>query len=272
MGSKSVLARRYDFIARPANGLFDYQHASSFAEKYLNAFYGQRAPTNDERVVFRFLADCVRTLPDRPVLLEVGCGHTVHHVLPFARYVSEIHMADYLDENLEEVRKWRESAPSAGRWSQYAELALTLEGRSASRAGVGRLERMAKRKLQRLLTCDLRHRWILGVPAQYPAVTAFYCTEEVGITMARWEQVMENLARVVAPRGQLFLTCLRDTDSYVVGDTAYPCARISEADVRRVLPRLGFDMSRSVVASADVDGQEDEGVFGVVLAAARKAP
>jgi hypothetical protein len=49
------------------------------------------------------------------------------------------------------------------------------------------------------------------------------------------------------------------------------CARISERDVRRLLPQLGFDLAQSVVESAAVDDQEHEGVVGVVLLAARKA-
>jgi hypothetical protein len=271
MKSKPIPSSFEDLIARTDDGLFDFQHTSSFAEKYLQTFYLDREPTNDERIVFRFLVEHLRALGNRPVLLEVGCGPTVHHALQFAPHVSELHMADYLQDNLEEVRKWRDDLPGAGTWSQYAELALNLEKRPADIESVRHLENMTKRKLRRLLTCDLRNHWILGAPAQYPVVSAFYCTEEVGITTTRWEEVMANLARVVAPGGQLFLACLRDTDSYIVGGTPYPCARISERDVRRILPRLGFDMAQSVVESATVDDQEHEGVVGVVLLAARKA-
>ena len=81
---------------------------------------------------------------------------------------------------------------------------------------------------------------------------------------------MANLCRTVAPGGMLYLACLRNTDYYAVGDARYPCARISEDDVRRVLPQLGFDMRDSVVDGVAVEDQEDEGVFGVVLVAARK--
>jgi SAM-dependent methyltransferase len=260
-----------DLMRRAEDGLFDFQHTSSFAEKYLQTFYLDREPTNDERIVFQFVAEHLRALPGRPALLEVGCGPTVHHALQVAPYVSELHMADYLHENLEEVRKWRDRLPGARRWSQYADLALGLEGQPVGDGEVRRLEEMTRRKLQQLLTCDLRNQWILGSPAQYQLVTAFYCTEEVGITIPRWEEVMANLARVVAPGGQLFLACLRDTDSYLVGECAYPCARITEDDVRRVLPELGFDMAHSIVESAAVADQEHEGVLGVVLTAARKA-
>jgi predicted TPR repeat methyltransferase len=116
----------------------------------------------------------------------------------------------------------------------------------------------------------LKNRHILTQPATYEVVSAFYCTEEVGIHTAAWEAVMANLCRTVAPGGMLYLSCLRNTDYYVVGDSRYPCAYISEEDLRRVLPELGFDMSNSLVEGVAVEHQEGEGVLGVVLVAARK--
>ncbi len=104
----------------------------------------------------------------------------------------------------------------------------------------------------------------------YPVVGAFYCTEEVGISIPRWESVMEHLCRIVRPGGMLFLSCLRDTDFYLVGETRYPCARITEEDLRRALPILGFDMEASTIESVTLESQRDSGLVGVVLAAARK--
>lgn len=270
VGPRTASSPSHELTSRIEDGVFDFRHTSSFAEKYLKTFYRDREPTSDERVVFRFLAEHVHRIQDEPVLLEVGCGPTVHHIFPFTSRVSRIHMADYLDENLDQVRRWRDEDAGAGSWSQYASLALELGEGGATKAAIADLERRARSRLGELRRCDLRDYWVLGTPAQYPVVSAFYCTEEVGITRARWAEVMENLGRLVAPGGHLFLSCLRDTDFYLVDDTEYPCARISEADLRHVLPSLGFDPKESVVESVDVEGQEDEGVVGVVLAVARK--
>ena len=203
-------------------------------------------------------------------MLEVGCGPTVHHVLPFAPHVASIHMADYLPENLTEVERWQQTAPGAYEWRQYSTLvADLLRGRGECVDAEG-LETLARRRIEQLLSCDLKQPDILGRPAAYPVVGAFYCTEEVGIAMTRWEEVMGNLCRAVAPGGLLYLTCLRDTDFYMVGDTRYPCARITEDDVRRVLPALGFDMRESIVEGATVSSQHDTGLAGVVMTVARK--
>jgi hypothetical protein len=135
---------------------------------------------------------------------------------------------------------------------------------------VSALEGAARAKVTRLLPCDLTQQHVLGQDVWYPLVSAFYCTEEVGISLARWEEVMANLARLVAPGGRLFLSCLADTDFYRVGGSNYPCARVTANDLERVLPRLGFDMKATVIESSAVEGQCDEGVVGVVLAAATK--
>jgi len=257
-------------IAEPVDGLFDFRTTKSFAGAYIDTYYRDKPPTNDELRVFEFLVRQLRDLPPQSLMLEVGCGPTVHHVLPFVRRVGEIHVADYLPENLSEIEKWKRSAPDACGWHRYAELVLELEGRRDSPAAVSALEGAARAKVTELLPCDLTQQHVLGRDVWYPLVSAFYCTEEVGISLARWEEVMANLARLVAPGGRLFLSCLADTDFYRVGGSNYPCARVTANDLERVLPRLGFDMKATVIESSAVEGQCDEGVVGVVLAAATK--
>jgi len=257
-------------MGEPVDGLFDFRTTASFASAYIDTYYRDKPPTNDERRVFEFLARQLRDMPQQALMLEVGCGPTVHHVLPFVRAVGEIHVADYLEENLSEIDKWQRGAPDACGWSHYAKLVLELEGRPCESGEVAALEALAKARVTRLLTCDLTQHHVLGSDGSYALVSAFYCTEEVGISLARWEEVMANLARVVAPGGRLFLSCLAHTDFYKVGGSDYPCARVTAHDIERVLPRLGFDMSATVIEASSIADQGDEGVVGVVLAAATK--
>lgn len=260
-----------DLRSKAVDGVFDFRHADSFPTRYMETFYNGHPPTDDEREVLRFLTErVVGRLAGQPAMLEVGCGPTVHHILPFVPHVSTIDMADYLPENLVEVRRWYQQAPDAYDWRQYVTLTLELHHGAATMAGIEGLEAAARTKIRRLLRCDLRQPHILGQPVSYPVVGAFYCTEEVGIATARWEAVMANLCRAVAPGGYLFLSCLRNTDFYMVGDVRYPCARISEDDVKRVLPALGFDMRSSLVEGVSIDSQRETGVAGVVLVAAKK--
>jgi hypothetical protein len=252
------------------DGLFDFRRTRSFTTEYVATFYGDHPPTEDERAVLSFLTTHAGRITGRPRMLEVGCGPTIHHVFPFVPYVSAVDMADYLPENLGAVRRWQTRAPGAYSWRQYARLAVELQSREATEEEVDRLEADARARIGRLLSCDLKRPAILAGRDTYPVVGAFYCTEEVGISIPRWESVMEHLCRTVRPGGMLFLSCLRDTDFYLVGDTRYPCACITEDDLRRALPILGFDMAASAVESVTLESQREAGLVGVVLAAARK--
>jgi hypothetical protein len=257
-------------LQAPVDGLFDFRDVGSFATAYIDTFYRDRPPTNDEQQVLRFLVERMQAASPQPVMLEVGCGPTVHHTFPFLPHVRTIHMADYLPENLAEVGKWTADAPDACAWDRYAALVLELENRPHGAADVCALQQRARSTIGQLLRCDLTQQTILGSEASYPLVSAFYCTEEVGISIVRWHEVMANLAATVAPGGRLFLSCLADTDFYLVGGTQYPCARISKPDVMHILPQLGFDMDDTTVVSIPIEGQADEGVVGVVLVDAKK--
>ena len=109
-----------DTIGRTADllvptGLFDFREVANFPRDYLATYYCQ-PPTADEQMVLAFLAEHFPKIASQPCAIEIGCGPTVHHVLPLAPYVSAIHMADYLPENLDEVRRWRDREPGAHGW------------------------------------------------------------------------------------------------------------------------------------------------------------
>ena len=202
-----------DFLI--AEGLCEFRSGRSFARGYLQTYYEQE-PTNDERVVLSFLVRHLPRIQGAASFLEVGCGPTLHHVLPVAPYVGELVLSDYLDENLEEVEAWRQNLPSAHSWSLFTKHILELEGKGVDIRDIAERESETRRKITGLVHCDLRRRPVIAGARQFPVVGAFYCTEEVGVTLSSWEEVMTNLADLVAPDGWLFLACLRGTESYLV--------------------------------------------------------
>lgn len=255
-------------------GVFDFNVVSNFSQNYLKTYYC-RPPTTDERAVLSFLARQYPRITSQPCAIEIGCGPTVHHVLPLVPFVSEIHMADYLPDNLEQVRLWRDGAPDAHRWHRYTSLTLTLEGRLNAKADVEQRESETKRKITSLLHCDLKSDPPLGTPRQYAVVGSFYCVENIGITSDQWIKVMRRLASLTASRGYLFLSALRQTRFYVVKSAdgrshRFPSASLIEEDFKEVLPMLGFREQDTVVESRCLKGQESEGVNGVILVAAQK--
>jgi nicotinamide N-methyltransferase len=226
--------------------------------------------------VLSFLARHYPAIKSQPCAIEIGCGPTVHHVLSLAPFVSEIHMADYLPDNLDQVRRWRNGMPDAHHWHDYTAFALSLEGRESTQAEIERRETDTRRKITRLLHCDLTSDQPLPAEQDYAVVTSFYCAENIGITHDEWFKALRRLASLTAPRGYLFLSALRETHFYVVESAdgrrqRLPSAYLTEEHFRDALPALGFDMRRSAIESTSLKGQEEAGVKGVILVAALKA-
>jgi hypothetical protein len=263
-----------DGLLTPQEAVFDFNVVSNFSDDYLSTYYSQ-PPTNDEQVVLSFLARHYPKIASQPCAIEIGCGPTVHHVLPLAPYVSEIHMADYLPDSLEQVRRWRDGVPDAHRWNHYTAFALSLEGRGSTIAEIERREADTRRKMTSLLHCDLKRDQPLPTTRQYSVVTSFYCAENIGITHDEWFNVMRRLANLTASGGYLFLSALRETHFYVIESAdgrrqRLPSAYMTEQHFRDVLPKLGFDIRQTVLESMSLEGQEEAGVKGVILVAAAK--
>ena len=230
--------------------------------------------TADETAVWEFLADDFGKKPPRGRFIELGCGPTVHHILPFAPHVSEIQMADYLDENLEQVRIWQANSGDAHNWNQYTEFTLKCEGTEPSPDLVATREQLAREKISRLTLCDLKKETPAEFRGQYDTVGCFYCAEEVGIDIEEWRQVMRRATDYLAPGGTFYMAALLGMETYDVRDESgnlalYPCACISEQDVRDVLDTLGFPKESIRLATSDIENP-DCGVTGTLCLAATR--
>ena len=112
-------------------------------------------------------------------------------------------MADYLADNLTEVSSWLENRREAIDWSLYSRLVLDLEGGDVSADSCKNREDSARSRITQLLRCDLKQPEILDTKITYPLVGAFYCTEEVGLTMGAWEFVRPLLEQLIDGRWPL---------------------------------------------------------------------
>jgi hypothetical protein len=254
--------------------------APDFSRDYLFTFYSH-GPTPDEEAVFDFLVCHYPKIQSQRCMIELGCGPAIHHALPAVPFVAEIHMADYLEQNLEHIQAWKEGRSDACNWHGFTALSLKLEGRPFDEQAIVLRERQLRKKITSLLRCDLRQDSPLGHHIQYPVVGCFYCTEVVGCTdvtsasKKEWQRVMGRVSDLVAPGGHLFLSAVKESWFYALyspdGKTRrLPVTFLTEQDFRDTLPALDFDMRETIVESRDFTGQEEEGLHGVILVAARK--
>ena len=94
--------------------------------EYLADYYAVVEP--DEVETIAFFTEAIReTAAGEPVLF-FGTGPTLHHVFLSAGRASEIHLADYLPQNLAEIERWLRRDPGAHDWRPFVRYTLECEG------------------------------------------------------------------------------------------------------------------------------------------------
>jgi hypothetical protein len=211
------------------------------AKDYLSEYYS--SVMADERFALEFLVDSMRAMPSVPLGLDIGCGPCVHHVFPLLPKVQEVHLADYVAGNREQIRIWLDRSHAAHDWRPFATETLRLErGSPASGAEVRTRETLARARITEVLPTDIRAADPLG-PARrscYPLVTAHYCAEAISTERAVFHSNVHNIASLVANGGTLILSCCGAANHYKVGKRDFPCSMATPEDLLEAFQREGF--------------------------------
>ena len=252
------LTRR--LVRRPRCASFDTDWVP---QQYLADYY--RVVEPDERATIAYFADAMKQAPAGEAVLVFGTGPTLHHVFLAAPKASEIHLADYLPANLEEIERWRTCDPAAHDWRAFVRYTLECEGLTApTDADITRREELTRSKITRLFQADARHPVVLD--QRYATVISAYCADSATDDRATWETLMANITGLVGPGGLFITAALRRCRSYLVGAKRFPSANVDEHDLRRVLaPSFS-----ARVQIRDLQGHEAQGYSSIVLADARR--
>jgi hypothetical protein len=244
--------------------------------QYLNTYYSD-APQPDEQQLLSFLVREYKKIKFAHTAIEFGIGPTIHHLLPLVPYVSQIHVADFLDQNLNEVRKWKKSSPDAHNWNEYTKYVLHLEGALDTNGAIAEREIKLKDKIVQFYHGDIKQelpwKW---VDAQYPCLLSFYTVEQVGIVNKdEWFDYNRNLLSIVEEGGAVFMSALLNTNFYCIhdnntGSTKFSVFPVIKKDFEEALPRLGFSKEYTLIEEISIKGQESDGVNGVILISAFK--
>lgn len=252
---------------------FDYKVIDCFSERYLKTYYQQIDP--DELEIAKFLVREYKKIRGKPSMLELGCGPTIHHVLPAVPYVSRIEMADYLPSNISHIQSWITGENDSHNWHHFSKVILKLEKKDASMESVKRRENDLRKLIKALGLCDVLRKQPLEVHKQFSVVGFFYCAEEVAIHKKEWRRVMLRVSKLVKEGGYLFMAALRGTHYYtIIHDDGFhenlPTAYILEDDIIKVLNEANFDMKKTVIEVAYTPMQKSHGVRGVILVSGKK--
>jgi hypothetical protein len=279
LGGANLGAAVYELgLARITRAILRLRQGPSYAsfdsdwvpKEYLAEYYDEVKP--DELHTIAFFVDAMKQVePGEPVLL-FGVGPTLHHVFLAAGKVSEIHLADYLQANLDELERWMERDAGAHDWRAFVRYTLQCEGiASPTDEQVCEREDLTRAKITRLLRADARLADPLGEPnaGRYRTVISAYCADSATGDRATWEAYMRNIGALVRPGGVLITAALRRCRGYLVGGKPFPSADVDEGDLRAVLePR--FDCGSGSIRALDLAEHEAQGYSGIVLGWARR--
>ncbi len=271
---RSVLDTRSLRVVRPNPSEPAESYASFDTDwrphEYLNDYYGVVEP--DEQATIAFFVDALRDAePDQPVLL-FGVGPTLHHVFLAAEKATEIHLAEYLPTNVQEIERWLAGASDAHDWSPFVAYTLACEGVDQPTADEIRdREDTTRAKITALLAGDARCADPLEGKgaAPYGTVISAYCADSATADTTTWETYMRHIAGLVAPGGLFITAALRRCSGYVVGGKVFPSACVDEEDLRRVLEQ-DFDWDDGVIEVCDLSAHRSHGYTSVVLAGVRR--
>jgi hypothetical protein len=196
---------------------------------YLAEYYLTDGPAEDEVHIFKFIREFL-TGRSFATMLEFGCGPTIHHLIPFAEQVDEIYVADYLQNNLDEIQHWIDGSEGAHSWDSYIQGVLRLEETAPDMTSVRARESLLKGKIKALTQADIYDVEAAALAKPFPLVSSFYCIECTTSAKEKWAMGMQNLASLVAPGGWLLMSALRNCEGYRAGPHFFPSTSIDVED------------------------------------------
>ncbi len=277
LGGANLGAAAYEYgLGRAVRGLLERRRTPAYAsfeadwrpQAYLADYY--RTVEADERQTIAFFVDAMKQCaPGEPILL-FGVGPTLHHVFLAAGAASELHLADYLPANLQEIERWLARDADAHDWRPFVRYTLQCENRARpSEAAVAEREALTRARITRLLEVDIRRSDPLGGRgrAAYGTVISAYCVDSATAERAAWRTYMRRLAELVRPGGMLVVAALRRSRGYVVGGRTFPSADIDEHDLQAVLAPF-FEPQDLTIAVGELGPSAAKGYASIVLARA----
>lgn len=241
-------------------------------ETYLNTYFSNLGPDSFETLKFVVMEMAQFKNKPRQKILDFGCGPTIFGSIPAVPYASEIHLADYLHSNLNEVKKWINNEPKAFNWKKCIEYVLETEKIEVTESNIKNRSNQLKKLANKLLRCDASLHYPLGTKEKYPIVLSFFCADSATSSKEVWKIYMKNIINLVAPNGILIMSALRNCRVYKNGDSLFPCANINERDLKEVFFEAGILTENQKIQISSVPQCAHEGFSSLLLASAKKGP
>lgn len=242
---------------------------------YLATYYSDITSENSD--ILQFFTETAETvsqhLTKKSRLLDFGSGPTIYALIAFSKYVSEIHICDYLEANLNEVRQWLGQDVSAFDWSEFVKFVLTYENQLAggenknSHDAIIKREALIRKLVSQTFTCDAYSAEPIDQPYTYEVVISTCCAESTTDDKTTWQRILGNICSLVKPEGFLVLSTIEGAGSYAVGEKTFQAVCLDLEDITDALSVNGFVVQQINTIPASVPSY---GYKGIITILARK--
>jgi hypothetical protein len=242
------------------------------AQDYFKTYYSE-VVLPDEQAVLTYQIQTLRQIEHKfGRALEYGCGPTLHRAIAAAGYAFRIDMADWLPDNLAQVRAWLDHSEGNDDWHRFTHYILNCEGEAPELRRIERREEQTRKVIRNLHVSDARWRHPLGPDRQrfYDLLISGFCLDAVSSDKAVWARCMCNVLSMLHEGGLLILHALHRCKAYKVGERMFPGADLSEADLVESLLGNGFARASIDVRVIPCPENAQYGYAGILVASARK--
>ncbi|XP_040282728.1 nicotinamide N-methyltransferase-like [Bufo bufo] len=212
------------------------------AKKYLDRFYSMDPETpeiyKDLKFLLTFHSDVFSSGHVKGhSLIEIGAGPCILFALSACEVFEKIYLTDYLQGNLDEIKKWLNSENDAFDWSPYLKFVCDLENNGSIPSG--KEEKI--RRMVSLMKSDVTMNNPLH-PSSLPltdCVMVTSCLSSACKTFADFKIVVKNVVSLLKPGGHLILSDYLGASYYWVGEAKLPLLAIDEHVVREAVVESG---------------------------------
>lgn len=204
---------------------------------------------------------------EKATVLELGGGPTLYQLMNIVNEAKEIYFTDYVEDNLNEIRAWKNNDSSAFDWKNFLKAALMIrtDTTDISDGMIEKLEEELRRKITKVEHCDIFQENLGVADETFDVINTHFVAESATSSKEQWEVALKNMYRKLNVNGLLFMSALRGAkSSYKVLERSFPAVELYEKDIETGLINAGFHIIRISSIHTEDKSNNYEGFMFVV--------
>ncbi len=229
---------------------------------YLNYYY--KRIDEENQALLEFFAEAYKDVPQNSKMMEFSGGPTIYQIITAANHVEQVDFSDYLQANLNEIKLWKSSDPSAFNWDRFIKEALKIEGLPASGKDIKNREHLVRKKINKLILGDAFMTDPCGPEYRnyYDVLGVSFVPEGITDSKDIWQSAISNIASLLKPGGLLAMAAILEAKFWMSGPQVLPAVYLKEENFRKIFPKLGLSIQKLTTIPSEILDPKDPGYTG----------